>query len=87
MKDAVQMFEKYCVSGLKANKKQIDHYVKNSLMLVTALNPILGYDKCAKIAHTAYVDGSSLKEACLKLGYLSEKEFDQAMNPEKMTHP
>lgn len=87
MKDAVQMFEKYCVSGLKANKKQIDHYVKNSLMLVTALNPILGYDKCAKIAHTAYVDGSSLKEACLKLGYLSEKEFDNAMNPEKMTHP
>jgi len=87
MKDAIQMFEKYCVTGLKANKKQIDHYVKNSLMLVTALNPILGYDKCAKIAHTAYVDGSSLKEACLKLGYLSEKEFDQAMNPEKMTHP
>jgi len=87
MKDAIQMFEKYCVQGLKANRKKIDEYVKNSLMLVTALTPVLGYDKCAKIAHTAYVDGSSLREACIKLGYLTGDEFDRSVIPEKMTHP
>ena len=56
-------------------------------MLVTALSPVLGYEKCAKIAHTAYVDGSSLLDACLKLGFLSKDEFDRLVVPEKMTHP
>lgn len=87
MKDSVLMFEKYCVSGLKADKKRIDDYVKSSLMLVTALNPVIGYDKSAKIAHTAYVEGISLKEACVKLGFLTAEEFDKFVIPEKMTHP
>lgn len=87
MKDSVQMFEKFCIAGLKANRKKIDEYVKNSLMLVTALTPILGYDKCAKIAHTAHAEGISLREACVKLGYLSGEEFDRSVVPEKMTHP
>ena len=87
LKDAAHSFEQYCVQGLEANRKQIVHYVSNSLMLVTALSPVIGYDKCAKIAHTAHVEGTSLKEACLKLGYLNGDEFDRIVIPEKMTHP
>lgn len=87
MKDSALMFEKYCVSGLKANKARIEKYVQNSLMLVTALNPIIGYDKSAKIAHTALVEGISLKESCLKLGFLTADEFDRIVVPENMTHP
>jgi fumarate hydratase, class II len=56
-------------------------------MLVTALSPRIGYDKSAEIAHVAYVDGSSLREATLKLGYLTGKEFDDLVRPENMTHP
>lgn len=85
MKDSVQMFEKYCVEGLEANEKKIQEYVQNSLMLVTALSPVIGYDKCAKIAHVAFKEDLSLKEACLKLRYLSAKEFDKIVIPEKMT--
>jgi len=87
LKDSCRMFEKYCVIGLKANRERIEEFVKNSLMLVTALNPVIGYDKCAKIAHIAYEEGISLREACLKLGYLSGDEFDRHVIPEKMTHP
>lgn len=87
LKDAVEMFEKHCIVGLKANRKQIHKYVHHSLMLVTALTPRLGYDKCAQIAHEAYTEGTSLREACLKLGYLSEQEFDQIVIAEKMTQP
>ena len=61
--------------------------VNNSLMLVTALSPKIGYDKAAKIAHTAHVTNSSLREACLKLGYLSGEEFDALVRPADMTHP
>ena len=61
--------------------------VNNSLMLVTALSPKVGYDNAAKIAHTDHHEGLSLKQACLKLGFLSEKEFDELVRPEKMTHP
>ncbi len=62
-------------------------HLKNSLMLVTALTPKIGYDKAAKIAHTAHVDHSSLREAALKLGYLTGDEFDRLMKPERMTRP
>ncbi len=86
LKDSSQMFEKYCIEGLKANEKKIAEYVKNSLMLVTALNPIIGYDKCAKISHLAFEKDLSLKEACLQLGFLSDQEFDQAVDPQRMTH-
>ncbi|MBU6447103.1 MAG: class II fumarate hydratase, partial [Verrucomicrobia bacterium] len=67
--------------------KQLAKYVAESLMLVTALNPLIGYDKAAKIAKLAYKEGLSLKAACLKLKYLSGEEFDRAVNPKKMTHP
>lgn len=87
LKDSASSFEKYCVKGIKANKKQIAEYVEHSLMLVTALNPVIGYDKAAKIAKLAYKEGLSLKKACLKLGYLTEKEFNKALELKKMTHP
>ena len=75
------------VNGIEVNREKIDWYVKNSLMLVTALAPKIGYDKAAKVAHTAPVENSSLREAALKLGFLTGEEFDQLVRPEKMTHP
>lgn len=87
LRDSVKMFEKYCIEGLEANRKKIKEYVENSLMLVTALSPVLGYDACAKLAHFAYKEDLTLKEACLKLKLLSGSEFDRIMNPKKMTHP
>lgn len=87
LEDAVGTFTRYCVEGIEANKKQIADYVENSLMLVTALSPALGYDKCAKIAHLAYNKGISLRAACVELGFLTAKEFDQQVNPKRMTHP
>lgn len=85
LKDAVHSFEKYCIQGLKADRKKIKEQLHNSLMLVTALSPLLGYDKCAKIAHLAFKKGLSLREACLKLKYLSGDEFDKVVVPERMT--
>lgn len=85
MKDSVLMFEKYCVAGLVANRKKIDQYVQYSLMLVTALSPAIGYDKCAEIVHLAIQEGITLKEASVKLHYLTENEFDRLVNPKKMT--
>ncbi len=75
------------ISGIELNRDKIDWYVNNSLMLVTALAPKIGYDKAAKVAHTAHVDHSSLREAALKLGYLSGEDFDSTVKPETMTHP
>lgn len=86
MKGSCEHFCKYCVVGIKANKKQIAEYVHNSLMLVTALNPIIGYDKAAEIAKYAHKNGTSLKDACLKLKFLTAAEFDKAVDPKKMTH-
>jgi len=84
---ACQSFREHCASGIDLNREQIARYVQNSLMLVTALSPVLGYDKAAKIAHVAHVDGSSLREATLKLGYLSAEDFDKWVRPEQMTSP
>ncbi len=84
---ACRSFREFCATGIELNRGQIQGYVQNSLMLVTALSPVVGYDKAAKIAHTAHVDGSSLKEAAQKLGYLSAEEFDRLVRPEAMTHP
>jgi fumarate hydratase class II len=75
------------VNGIELNRDKIDWYVNNSLMLVTALAPKVGYDNAAKVAHTAHVDHSSLREAALKLGFLTGEEFDAAVKPETMTHP
>jgi len=82
--DACRSFEKNAIVGLKANEKQMKKYVENSLMLVTALNPIIGYDKAAAIAKKAYQEGITLKQACVSLGYLTEKEFDQHVDVKKM---
>ena len=85
--DASHGFVEHMIDGIEIVAEQIEAHLENSLMLVTALNPIIGYDKAAKIAKTAYQDGTSLKEACVKLGYLTAEEFDAAIRPEEMTHP
>ncbi len=84
LSDACHSFNDHCAKGIEANQAQITHYLNHSLMLVTALNPVIGYDKAAMIAKTAFKDNSSLKEACLKLNYLTAEEFDKAVNPERM---
>jgi fumarate hydratase class II len=85
--DACRGFVDHLVTGITLNRERIDSYVHNSLMLVTALSPKIGYDKAAKVAHTAHHDNSSLRAACLKLGYLTGEEFDALVRPEAMTHP
>ncbi len=87
LSDACRGFVEFMISGIEVDRERVDYYVNNSLMLVTALAPKVGYDKAAKIAHTAHVDHSSLREAALKLGYLSGEEFDATVKPETMTHP
>src|SRR5271170_4942091 len=87
LSDAMRSFVDHCVNGIEINEKQIDFYVKNSLMLVTALTPKIGYDKAAQIAKKAHHENLTLKEATLKLGYLSAEEFDKLVKPEDMTHP
>jgi fumarate hydratase class II len=85
--DACRSFNLYCVKDLMVNRERIESYVTNCLMLVTALNPKIGYDNAARIAKTALQDGTSLREAAIKLGLLSGAEFDQAVVPERMTRP
>jgi fumarate hydratase class II len=85
--DACHGYVEFMISGIEVDRAKVEWYVKNSLMLVTALAPKVGYDKSAKIAHTAHLDRSSLREAALKLGYLTAEEFDLLMKPEKMTRP
>lgn len=85
--DACRSFVDHCVNGMELDMDRIAANVKNSLMLVTALSPKIGYDKAAEIAHKAHQQHISLREAALKLGYLSAEEFDELVKPEKMTHP
>ena len=85
--DSCDAFREFCLVGLNANQEKISYFVEQSLMLVTALNPIIGYDKAAQIAKKAAADGSTLKQACLALGFLTEAEFDQAVQPKKMAKP
>jgi fumarate hydratase, class II len=87
LSDSCRLFNKYCIQGLKANKSRINYFLNNSLMLVTALNPVIGYDKAAQIAHKALREEISLREACLALGYLTAAQFDEVVNPEKMLGP
>jgi fumarate hydratase, class II len=87
LKDVCRSFTDHCVKGIELNRETIEDYVKNSLMLVTALSPKIGYDKAAKIAQLADKKNLSLKEACLKLGYLKASEFDKLVKPVDMTHP
>jgi fumarate hydratase class II len=85
--DACHGYVEYMIKGIEVDRAKVATHVNSSLMLVTALTPKVGYDKAAKIAHTAHVDKSSLREAALKLGYLTEEEFDLLMRPERMTRP
>jgi fumarate hydratase class II len=87
LSDSARMFTEFCVNDMKADERRIQFFVENSLMLVTALAPTIGYDKAAEIAHKAFHDDTSLLEACLALGYLSEAEFKATVRPEKMTEP
>jgi fumarate hydratase, class II len=85
--DACRTFREFAVEGLEPDYEQIDRHLRNSLMLVTALNPIIGYDNAAKVAKKAHAERKTLREAALELGLLSAEEFDAAVRPEKMTHP
>jgi fumarate hydratase class II len=85
--DACHGYVEYMLKGIEVDHAKVKGHVQNSLMLVTALTPKIGYDKASKIAHAAHVEHTSLREAALKLGYLTAEEFDQWVRPEKMTKP
>src|SRR6516164_6936314 len=87
MADGCTNFRKFLVEGTKPNLKKINEYVERSLMLVTALSPVIGYDKASKIAHYAADNDLTLKEAALKLGFVTEAEFDRVVDPRKMVKP
>ena len=87
LSDASSSFREHCVDGIEANEERIHSNLYNSLMLVTALNPHIGYDKAAEVAKKAYTDNSSLREAIVALGYMSGEDFDRLVQPEKMIHP
>ena len=77
-------FHDHCVSGIRANREKMEHNLYNSLMLVTALNPYIGYENAAKTAKKAYKENISLKEACVSLGFLTPERFDEVFHPEQM---
>ena len=85
--DSTKNFAKFCISGLKADKKKINSLLNNSLMLVTALAPKIGYDNAAKIAKTALKNGTTLKEETLKTGLIKEKDYNRIVDPKKMIKP
>ena len=87
LSDAMNSFNAHCIAGLEPNREMIKRHVDNSLMLVTALNQVIGYDNAAKVAKTAYQDNSTLKEAALKLGLISAADFDRYVRPEDMVSP
>ena len=82
--DAIRSFDARCASGIKANRERMDHNLRHSLMLVTALNPYIGYENAAKVAKKAYAEGTSLREACVSLGFLTAERFDEVFHPEQM---
>ena len=87
MTDGCTNFRKFLVEGIEPNLKQISHFVERSLMLVTALSPVIGYDKASKVAHYALDHDLTLKEAALQLGAVSAAEFDRIVDPRKMVKP
>jgi fumarate hydratase, class II len=87
MTDSCVNFRKFLVEGTKPNLKKIKEYVDRSLMLVTALSPVIGYDKASKIAHYAMDNDLTLKVSALKLGFVTEDEFNRVVDPAKMVNP
>ncbi len=85
--DATHSFVEFCINGIELNREQIDEHLKHSLMLVTALNPHIGYDKAAQVAKNAHKKKISLRESAIELGYLTGDQFDAMVIPEEMTHP
>ncbi|MBI5323777.1 MAG: class II fumarate hydratase [Ignavibacteriae bacterium] len=85
--DTARMFNEHCATGIEANRDKLNYYMNNTLMLVTALNPHIGYDNAAKIAKHAHHNNTSLKEAAVKLGILTEAQFDEYVRPEQMLGP
>ena len=85
--DASRAFREFCVEGIEPDGEQIGRHLQNSLMLVTALNPLIGYDRAAEVAKKAHKERTTLREAALALGYLTGEQFDGAVRPEEMTHP
>ena len=84
LKDAIRSFDKNCAVGIKVNEEKMKENMDRSLMLVTALNPYIGYENSAKVAKLAYAENITLREACLKLGFLTTEKFDEVFKPEKM---
>ena len=82
--DAMLSFHDHCVTGIRANREKMGENLYNSLMLVTALNPHIGYENAARVAKKAYAENTNLKEACMALGYLTEEQFDEVFHPEQM---
>lgn len=82
--DALHSFRVHCVEGIQANRKKMESNLHNSLMLVTALNPYIGYDNAAKTAKKAYAENISLRDACVALGFLTPERFDEVFHPEQM---
>ncbi len=85
--DSVKNFSMFCVKGIKANKKRIKEHLDNSLMLVTALAPKIGYDNAAKIAKKALKNSTKLKDEAIKSGLINEKDYDFLINPKRMIKP
>jgi fumarate hydratase class II len=85
--DACHGFVEFMIKGIEVDRGQVEQYVQNSLMLVTALAPKVGYDKAAQIAHKAHVERTGLREAAVKLGHLTGEQFDEWVRPDKMTKP
>ena len=85
--DACRSFRIHCAQGIEPDRERIDELMRRSLMLVTALNPRIGYDKAARIAKTAWAEGKTLREAAVALGYVTEDDFDRLVDPAKMTGP
>ena len=85
--DAAVSFSDNCVAGIEPNRERIQQLMESSLMLVTALSPHIGYDKAAEVAHHAHMERSTLREAALALGYVTDEQFDEWVKPEEMTHP
>jgi fumarate hydratase class II len=85
--DACAGFVEFCINGIELNREKIDEHLHKSLMLVTALNPHIGYDKAAQVAKNAHKKNISLRESVVELGFLSGEEFDRLVKPEKMTRP
>ena len=87
LSDSCNAFGERCIDGLEANRENIQKHLDNSLMLVTALNNHIGYDKAAKIAKNAHEKGLTLRASALELGYVTNEEFDEWVRPEDMTSP